>query len=392
MKRVVLIILDGVGIGYLPDAEAYGDTGSNTLVHIAEHVNGFNLPNLEKFGLGKIEAIQGLRADLETSANFGKMIEKSAGKDSTTGHWEIAGLYVEEPFPTYPDGFPDEVISAFEKATGTDVIGNIPASGTEIIKQLGEEHLITGKIIVYTSADSVFQIAVNTDEIPLEKLYSYCKQARELLVGQHAVARVIARPFSGTKADNFVRTKDRKDYSLAPFGNTLHKNLQDAGIETVGIGKINDLYNCYGISRSIYTKSNDQGMKAISDILDETTTDTFIMANLVDFDALWGHRNDPVGFYRGLQEFDEWLPTLTDKLHQDDILILTADHGNDPTFPGTDHTREYVPLLVYGPGLLKGQNLGTCETFSDIQATVAEYFKTESTGVGVSFLNKVMGG
>jgi phosphopentomutase len=281
------------------------------------------------------------------------------------------------------------VIREFEEKTGRKILGNISASGTEIIKQLGEEHLRTGKIIVYTSADSVFQIAVNVDLIPLEELYQYCKIAREILKGKHAVARVIARPFTGTNADNFVRTKDRKDFSVQPFADTLHQNILKAGYSTVGIGKINDLYARFGIKKSIYTKTNQEGMNAIMQEI-KNNESAFIMANLVDFDMLWGHRNDPEGFYNGLKAFDQWLPGLLNQLTDDDILMLTADHGNDPLYPGTDHTREYVPLLVFGKKLKNDQNLGIRQTFADIQATIAEYFNVVSTGKGTSFLNKLL--
>lgn len=388
MKRVILIILDGVGIGYLPDAVKYNDEGSNTLGHIADYAGGLDLPNLEALGLGKIDDLNGMRNDVVAKASFGKMQEVSAGKDSTTGHWEIAGLQLEKPFPTYPDGFPDSIIKEFEKQTGRQTIGNIPASGTEIIKQLGEEHLNTGKIIVYTSADSVFQIAVNIDLIPLEELYEYCKIARGILSGEHAVARVIARPFRGKNVSEFERTKDRKDFSLQPFTATLHQNIITKGIPTVGIGKINDLYARYGIQKSINTKTNEQGMAAILDEMKHPGP-AFIMANLVDFDMLWGHRNDPDGFYQALKTFDRWIPELERNLREDDLVMLTADHGNDPLFPGTDHTREYVPLLVFGKKVLGNQNLGIRSTFADIQATIAEYMAVESTGKGTSFLNQI---
>ncbi|MCB0281160.1 MAG: phosphopentomutase [Calditrichaeota bacterium] len=388
MRRVILIILDGVGIGYLPDADKYNDVGSNTLGHLADYVGGFNLPNLETLGLGKIASLNGMSSDVVAKASFGKMQEVSAGKDSTTGHWEIAGLQLEKPFPTYPGGFPESIIKEFEKRTGRKTIGNIAASGTEIIKQLGEEHLNTGKIIVYTSADSVFQIAVNIDLIALEELYRYCEIAREILSGEHAVARVIARPFHGKNASEFERTKDRKDFSLQPFAATIHQNIMKNGIPTVGIGKINDLYARFGIQKSVYTKTNDQGMDAILDEVNQSGP-AFIMANLVDFDMLWGHRNDPDGFYQGLISFDNWLPELQKNLREEDLVMLTADHGNDPLYPGTDHTREYVPLLVFGEQFSENNNLGIRNTFADIQATIAEYMGVESTGTGISFLNQI---
>lgn len=390
MKRAIVIIIDGVGIGELPDADQYGDRGSDTLGNIAKAVGGLDLPTMERLGLGKIKPLAGLSAELSAEGNYGKMAEVSAGKDSTTGHWEIAGLISRKPFPTYPNGFPKEIIEEFTRRTGLEVLGNKAASGTEIIKELGEEHLKTGKPIVYTSADSVFQIAAHDDVIPLKKLYEICEIARDMLKGEHAVARVIARPFVGTSAENFVRTKYRKDYSLVPFGKTLHQNLKDAGWPTVGIGKINDLYALSGIQKSIYTKTNPEGMAAIRAELKETLSG-LIMANLVDFDMLYGHRNNVQGFYQALQEFDRWLPALLKDLEKEDILLITADHGNDPTTPSTDHSREYVPLLVYGKRLKADVNLGIRKTFADLQATLAEYFNVPSTGVGESFLPLVKG-
>ncbi len=389
MKRVIVIIIDGVGIGELPDAAEYGDQNSNTLANTARAVNGAQLPNLQKLGMGKIAPIPGLEDNITAIGNYGKLAERSPGKDSTTGHWELAGLILDQPFPTYPNGFPDEVITEFTKRTGYKILGNIAASGTEIIKELGEEHLRTGKLIVYTSADSVFQIAAHGDVVPLEKLYEICQEARDMLTGKHAVARVIARPFEGSCAADFKRTKYRKDFSLEPFGPTLHLNLKNAGWQTVGIGKINDLYALAGIQKSVFTKTNPEGMKAILEELDSTESG-FIMANLVDFDMLYGHRNDVPGFYGALQEFDRWLPSLLEKLSGEDMLMITADHGNDPTMPSTDHSREYVPLLIYGPELKQNQNIGTRETFADLQATIADYFGIKSTGNGTSFLSLIV--
>lgn len=390
MKRAIVIIIDGVGIGELPDAAQYGDSGSNTLGNLAREVGGMNLPNLEKLGLGKIAPVQGLSADIEASASYGKMAEVSPGKDSTTGHWELAGLLLDRPFPTYPKGFPREVIDEFTRRTGLEVLGNKPASGTEIIKELGEEHVRTGKPIVYTSADSVFQIAAHEDVIPLDKLYEICQIARNMLQGEHAVARVIARPFIGKNAGDFKRTKYRKDFSLAPFGKTLHLNLKDKGWPTVGIGKINDLYALSGIQKSRYTKTNPEGMRAILEEMDETGSG-LIMANLVDFDMLYGHRNDCQGFYNALREFDRWLPGLLRKLKDEDILMITADHGNDPTTPSTDHSREYVPILITGPHIRPNRNIGVRTSFADMQATLADYFEIPTTGKGESFLNLILG-
>jgi len=389
MKRAMVIVIDGVGIGELPDAAKYGDVGSHTLGNIAKAVGGLHLPHLEELGLGKICPLQGMNAQVTAKGNYGKMAEISPGKDSTTGHWELAGLLLEHPFPTYPNGFPPEIIEEFTQRTGYGVLGNKAASGTEIIKELGEEHLRTGKLIVYTSADSVFQIAAHQNVLPLEKLYEVCRTARRLLTGNHAVARVIARPFTGKNATDFVRTKYRKDFSLEPFGPTLHLNLKNAGWPTVGIGKINDLYALSGIQKSIYTKTNSEGMEAILKEIEETVSG-FIMANLVDFDMLYGHRNNVQGFYQALRAFDAWLPRLLAKLGREDILIITADHGNDPTTPSTDHSREYVPILIYGPKLKQDRNVGIRTSFADLQATLAEYFGAPSTGKGSSFLEMVI--
>ena len=385
MKRAIVIIIDGVGIGAMPDAASYGDENSNTLGNIANKADGLNLPNLENLGLAKIYPISGMDSHIQAIANYGKLTEKSPGKDSTTGHWELGGLVLDQPFPTYPDGFPQEILNKFTEQTGFETIGNIAASGTEIIKEMGEEHIQTGKLIVYTSADSVFQIAAHGDVVSLEKLYEICKIARKLLTGKHAVARIIARPFEGKDRDTFVRTKYRKDFSLEPFSKTLHLNLKEQNWPTVGIGKINDLYALAGIQKSVYTKTNQEGMQAILDELDQTKSG-LIMANLVDFDMLFGHRNDVPGFVGALESFDKWLPELLEQLVDEDILIITADHGNDPTTPGTDHSREFVPLLAYGPGLKQDQNIGVRKSFADLQATLAEYFDIKSTGNGTSFL------
>ncbi len=389
MARAIVIILDGVGIGELPDADQFNDRGSHTLGNLAKAVGGLDLPNMESLGLAKIEPLEGMRGDISALANYGKMAEVSAGKDSTTGHWELAGLVSSKPFPTYPDGFPKEILDEFKRLTGYDVLGNKPASGTEIIKELGQEHRKTGKPIVYTSADSVFQIAAHEEIIPLEQLYELCQIARNMLKGKHAVARVIARPFVGDQPDNFTRTQYRKDYSLEPNGATLHQNLKDAGIKTVGIGKVNDLYALKGIEESVYTKTNAEGMEAILKALDHYQ-DGFIMVNLVDFDMLWGHRNNPEGFYKGLKEFDAWLPAFMEKLAETDLVIITADHGNDPTTPSTDHSREYVPVLAFGKPYEQNVNLGVRETFADMQATLAEYFGISNTGKGTSFLAQII--
>jgi len=388
MKRAIVIILDGAGIGELPDADIYGDVGSDTLVNLAKKVGGLNIPNLGKLGLGCIRPIKGVSCYDEPMGSYGKMAEVSPGKDSTTGHWELGGLVLNEPFPTYPNGFPDDVIQEFTKQSGYGVIGNKAASGTEIIKELGEEHLETGKMIVYTSADSVFQIAANDKVISLEELYRICEISRKILKGKHEVARIIARPFTGTNKENFVRTKYRKDFSLKPTGKTILTILKENNIPTVAIGKINDLYAHEGISESIFTKSNEEGMNALTESLTKYKNG-YIMANLVDFDMLWGHRNDTVGFKRGLEKFDVWLADFIKNLNENDLLILTADHGNDPTTPSTDHSREYVPILCYGHLFKSGVNLGVRKTFADLNASLAEYFGVPKTKHGESFMSLI---
>ncbi len=387
MNNFVLIILDGVGIGELPDAAKYGDAGSNTLAHIAEFVGGFDLPNLQKLGLGNIHKLEGMPPAIEPLASYGKMTEVSKGKDSTTGHWEIAGLKVEMDFPYYPNGFPEELIEKFKKETGVKgVLGNKPASGTEIIKELGDEHVRTGYPIVYTSADSVFQIAAHEEVIPLERLYEICRIAREkVLIEEHAVGRVIARPFLGENG-NYTRTTNRKDFSLNPPEPTILNVLQDNGIKTIAVGKVNDLFNYSGIDVKAKTKSNAEGIEKILEY-SRKEKGSFIFANLVDFDVYFGHRNDPKGFYRALKEFDDKLPEILETLDETDALIITADHGNDPTTPSTDHSREYVPLLFYRAGKIGG-NLGIRKTFSDVAQTVAHFFKVNNALKGESFLEE----
>jgi phosphopentomutase len=387
-KRAIVIIIDGVGVGELPDAENYGDIGSDTLGNLSRETGGLNLSNLEKLGLGCIHPIIGIECVENPLASYGKMAEASPGKDSTTGHWELGGLVLDKPFPTYPNGFPDEIFALFTRETGLNVLGNYAASGTEIIKELGEEHIKTGKPIIYTSADSVFQIAAHEDVIPLKKLFEICQISREILQGKHAVARVIARPFVGNNGDDFVRTRNRKDFSLKPSGETLLTKLQDAQIPTIAIGKINDLYAYDGISESLQAKTNAEGMHALSASL-KNYPGGFIMANLVDFDMLWGHRNDKDGFKEGLSEFDIWLGSFLKDMAKNDILIITSDHGNDPTTPGTDHSREYVPLLVFGDRIHKSVNIGIRNSFADCQASLAEYFSIEKTKWGESFLQLI---
>jgi phosphopentomutase len=387
IKRVVLIVLDSCGVGELPDAFKYGDQGSNTLSNTAKAVDGLHLPNLQRLGLGNIASISGVEPQDKPLASYGKMAEVSPGKDSTTGHWEMAGVILKKPFPVYPNGFPDELIKRFEKAIGIEVLGNKPASGTEIIKELGEEHLRTGKPIVYTSADSVFQIAAHEEKIPVPKLYDICLTARELLTGENAVARVIARPFVG-KPGSFRRTDRRKDFSLPPPERTILEILRDKKVKIIGIGKINDLFAGRGISRSIHTRDNQDAMdKFIQTIKEEK--EGLIFINLVDFDMVWGHRNDVQGFAKGLEDFDRRLEMVQSLLQSQDVLIITADHGCDPTTPSTDHSMEYVPLLIFGKKLKKGVDLGTRRSFSDISATLADIFEVQGTGKGESFWEKI---
>jgi phosphopentomutase len=387
MKNFFVIVLDGVGIGELPDASKYKDEESNTLSNIANVVGGLKLPSLELLGLGNIEPITGINKVTNPQASFGKLEEISKGKDSTTGHWELAGLHVKTNFSYFPEGFNIDIVEKFLKETGCKgVLGNKPASGTEIIKELGEEHLKTGFPIIYTSADSVFQIAAHEEIIPLNKLYEICSITRnKVLTSPLQVGRVIARPFIG-KPGNFSRTKNRKDFSLDPPEPTILDILSENNIQTIAIGKVNDLFNYRGINKQLLTKSNEEGCEQLLKCA-EGTKGGFIFANLVDFDVYFGHRNDPEGFARKLVEFDEFLPELLIKLDETDRLVITADHGNDPTTPSTDHSREYVPLLYYCKDV-EGKNLGIRKTFSDVGKTVADFFGVENNLNGISFLNQ----
>ncbi len=385
MNNFVVIILDGVGIGECPDSYKYSDEGSNTLSNMADFIGGLNLPNLEKLGLGNIHPIKGINPVKKPLASFGKMQETAVGKDSTSGHWEISGLNVDMDFAYYPNGFPKKIIDEFIELTGVGgVLGNKSASGTEIIAELGDEHVRTKFPIVYTSADSVFQIAAHEDVIPLGMLYEICTIARnEIFVGKDSVGRVIARPFVGTTG-NYTRTTNRRDFSLFPPKDTILDYIQKEGLETIAIGKINDLFAHRGITLGIKTKSNLEG---IEQILKNTAKKqkSFIFANLVDFDVYYGHRNDPVGFAKALEEFDEYLPKILENLDETDALIITADHGNDPTTPSTDHSREFVPILFYRKGK-NGINLGTRQTFADVAQTIAHFYKINNDLNGISFL------
>ena len=384
-KRVFLIVMDSVGIGALPDAERYGDSGSNTLGNIARTQEGLKLPVLEKLGLGHIAPIRGMDQTNVPLASYGKMAELSLGKDTTSGHWEMAGVPLFRAFPTYPNGFPEEVIDTFRKVTGKDVLGNCVASGTAIIAELGEEHMRTGKPIVYTSADSVFQIAAHETVIPLPELYEICRQTREkVCVGDHAVGRIIARPFIG-ESGAFSRTSNRHDYSLEPPSATLLDDMKNAAFDVIGIGKIADIFAHRGLTETILTKSNEHGMDETIRMARTWNGQGLVMTNLVEFDSLYGHRNDATGYKKALESFDAQLADLLDELTDEDLLLVTADHGCDPTTVSTDHSREYVPILAYCKGKC-GVDLGVRETFADVSATIRDNFAMEKGAYGTSFL------
>jgi phosphopentomutase len=389
-RRIIVIVLDGCGVGALPDAAQYGDEGASTLSHTAAACGGLTLPTMGRLGLGRIVPIAGVPPGPAPAGAFGKMAERSPGKDSTTGHWELMGIVLDRPFPTYPRGFPPEVIRPLEARIGRRVLGNRAASGTEIIEELGEEHLRTGFPIVYTSADSVFQIAAHEARIPVDELYRYCRLAREILTGPHAVGRVIARPFVGPPG-HFVRTDRRRDFSLPPPAPTVLDRVQAAGLPVVGIGKIHDLFAGRGITEAIHTHDDLDGMRATRHAM-ATTPAGFIFTNLVDLDTLFGHRNNPRGYGRDLEQIDGEMALVAGSLDPADLLFITGDHGNDPTTPSTDHTREYVPLLVAGPRVRAGVPLGIRSTFADLGATVAQALGTSAPEAGTSFLDAVLAG
>ncbi|MEY9095973.1 phosphopentomutase [Paenibacillus sp. RC84] len=385
-KRIHLIVLDSVGIGEAPDAAKFDDFDVDTLGHIARERGGLNMPNMAKLGLSNIRPIEGVPAADKPLAYYTKMQEASNGKDTMTGHWEIMGLNIETPFRVFPDGFPAELIGRIEEKTGRKVIGNKPASGTEIIDELGEEHVKTGALIIYTSADSVLQIAAHEDVVPLKELYEICEFCREItLEDPYMLGRIIARPFVG-EAGSFKRTANRHDYALKPFGRTTMNELKDKGFDVIALGKISDIYDGEGVTKAVRTVSNMDGMDKLVDTLGESFTGLSFL-NLVDFDALFGHRRDPQGYGQALEEYDARLPEVFAKLTDEDLLIVTADHGNDPTYRGTDHTREYVPLLVYSPRFADGgKELPLRRTFADIGATVADNFGVTLPAHGTSFL------
>ena len=386
MKRVILTVLDGVGVGALPDAAQYGDVGSNTLAHVVAAA-GPALPNMAQMGLGHIDSAGYPAADNAKGA-FGKAMERSPGKDTTTGHWEMAGLTLTQPFPTYPGGFPKEVMDAFEKAIGMKTLGNKPASGTEILAELGDSHLKTGYPIVYTSADSVFQIACHESVCPPEKLYEICKTARRILSGVHAVGRVIARPFAG-EPGSFVRTPRRRDFSLDPTGETLLDAVKAAGMQVLGVGKIEDIFNHRGLTKSNHAAGNPACIEAMLSYLREDFMG-LLFANLGDTDMIYGHRNDPIGYAQALSYFDGKLPEIMSLMGPEDMLVITGDHGVDPTFPGTDHTREHVPILCWHKGMKKLVDLGVRDTYADIAATIAEYFNLPQRFSAKSFLGDIL--
>ncbi len=387
-QRIFLVVLDSVGIGEAPDADKFGDAGANTLGHIAEEMNGLQMQNMEKLGLGKLGQFKGIENVQAPLAHYGKMEEASNGKDTMTGHWEIMGLHIDTPFRTFPDGFPKELIDELEERSGRKIIGNKPASGTEILDELAAEHVNTGALIVYTSADSVLQIAAHEDVVPLEELYNICKIARELTLDEkYMVGRIIARPFIG-EAGAWKRTPNRHDYALKPFDRTVMNELQDANYDSIAIGKISDIYDGEGITKSLRTTSNMDGMDKLIDTLDMEFTGLSFL-NLVDFDAIYGHRRDPIGYGKALEEYDKRLPEVFEKLQEGDLLIITADHGNDPVHHGTDHTREYVPLIVFDKEQKEPKDLGVRKTFADIGATVADNFNVKMPQYGKSFLENL---
>ncbi len=387
-RRICVIVLDSAGIGELPDAGRFGDNGADTWGHIAARVEGFQVPNMQKLGLGNIASLPAVPPVDRPLASFGKMAEVSVGKDTMTGHWELMGLKVEIPFQTYPHGFPAKLLQAFEQQTGRRVIGNKAASGTDIVAELGEEQMKTGAWIVYTSADSVFQIAAHEKVIPLDELYQACKIARRLtLADEFAVGRVIARPYIG-EPGQFTRTANRHDYAVKPPQPTVMNQLKDAGLDCIAIGKINDIFSGEGVTAAYPTKSNQDGVERTIAVMSEAFSG-LAFTNLVDFDSLYGHRRNPQGYAQALMDFDAMLPGIMDKIGEDDLLILTADHGNDPYYGGTDHTREYVPVLAWNP-LLSGKPLGVRSTFADLAATIANNFALPGTENGVSFLHQLI--
>jgi phosphopentomutase len=387
LQRAIVVVLDGVGAGANPDAPAYGDAGASSLEHCAQAIGGLVLPHLGSIGLGNITPIEGTPPTDSAEGAFGRMAEAGAGKDSTTGHWEMMGVVLQKPLPTYPSGFPADLVEDFEQAIGRKVIGNKVASGTEIIKELGEEHLRTARPILYTSADSVFQVAAHQEVIPLEELYHICEIARNMLTGTHAIGRVIARPFIGTPG-HFTRTEHRRDFSLPPVGTTLLDLLKGNGKDVIGIGKIEDLFAGRGLTQRDHTETNRDSMAATSAWL-RRDFDGLLFVNLVEFDMLWGHRRDSEGYAQALRDVDSWFAQVQHVIRPGDAIFFTADHGVDPTYRGTDHTREQVPLLAYGQPIRAGVNLGMRPTFADLGQTLAQAFDVGPLGAGTSFAQEI---
>lgn len=387
-NRFILMVLDSLGVGEMPDAAAWGDAGADTLGHILES-RKVDLPNLQTWGLGNIKPLANVPPAENPVGSYGRCALFSNGKDTTTGHWEMAGIVLEKAFPTFPEGFPERIINRFiNEANVGGVLGNVPASGTEIIKKLGEEHIKTGKPIVYTSADSVFQIAAHEEVIPVERLYEICEIARNILDGEDKVGRVIARPFLGTQADNFKRTENRHDYAVPPPRENLLPALSDEGLDVICIGKVASIYDAMGVTQDVPAKNNEQSIDQTINVLNQESRG-LIFSNLVDFDMLYGHRRDVAGYANALEHFDKRLPEIQNAMREGDVLIITADHGNDPTMPGTDHTREYAPLLVYGKSAKAGVNLGTRKSLADIGQTIAENFGVR-LNAGESFLAEIV--
>ena len=389
--KVILIVTDSLGVGAMPDAAQYGDAGADTFGHIWQHCGRIDMPNLLRIGWGNMPEVSFHDlAIYDPEAIVGKCAEASKGKDTTTGHWEIAGLPTDVPFKTYPNGFPQDFMEAYQKAIGIECLGNYPASGTEIIEVLGDEHEATGKPIVYTSADSVFQIAMNVDKFGLDTLYHYCEVARKMLVGDWACGRVIARPYIINAEGKRERTSDRKDYSVTPPGDTILDMIKNAGKMVYAIGKIHDIFNGKGVVKSVHTTSNMDGIDKTIEAMREDF-EGLIFTNLVDFDAKYGHRRDPEGYARCIEEFDARLPEIMKEMVNDDVLMICADHGNDPTAPGTDHTREYIPIITWGHTLKYGAEIGIRDSFGDIGATICELLRVPFTGVGTSFKKQIVG-
>lgn len=389
MSRIIWMVIDSVGIGALPDSEKFGDSGVNTLGNIVKEYKDIKIPNLRKLGIGNIEGADFIESEDSPIGAYGKCAELSQGKDTTTGHWEMTGVLVETPFKTFENGFPKEIIDEFEARTGRKVVGNKPASGTAILDEYGEHQIETGDVIVYTSADSVFQIAANEEIIPLEELYRMCEIAREIMMGDNAVARIIARPFVGKKTGEFTRTSNRRDYSLNPFEPTVLDNIKESNLDVIAVGKIEDIFNGQGITEAIHTKDNMHGVDETINYI-KKDNNGLIFTNLVDFDSKFGHRRNVEGYKEALEEFDARIPEIIESMKDEDILIINSDHGNDPTYKGTDHTREYIPVLIYGKNVKENVNLGIRDSFADIGATVADILNVKMPKNGKSFKEEVM--